>query len=324
MSGSAEITRHGVLTRTQGELALPSDNLVRVTVAAVDDPASLGLREAGDAAGPVMFGHFTPFDRWTEIDSFFEGNFMERTVKGAFKRTFKNNRDQMRALFQHGRDPGVHMKPLGSIGVLREEDFGPYYEVPLLDARYVTDDVLPGLRANLYGASYKFRVVHEEVRDDPGVSDYNPKGLPERTIREAQVFEFGPVTFPAYADATAGVRSGTDEYFLDGLALADPDCVRAVSDGSRFSVFIAHRLGLDRVLAERAQPEPESEPEAAEPAEPEGDAAAAERTDADEPASVEAREETPASDTTTRKETGSEPPRATTPLLGRRKEPWRL
>ena len=34
-------------------------------------------------------------------------------------------------------------------------------------------------------------------------SSYKPTGLPERTITEAKVMEFGPVTFPAYEDATA-------------------------------------------------------------------------------------------------------------------------
>jgi hypothetical protein len=37
-------------------------------------------------------------------------------------------------------------------------------------------------------------------------SDYNPDGLPERTILDAQVMEFGPVTWPQYGDATAGLR----------------------------------------------------------------------------------------------------------------------
>jgi phage head maturation protease len=44
----------------------------------------------------------------------------------------------------------------------------------------------------------------------PGTSSYNPDGLPERTVKEAQLFEISVVTFPAYEDATAGVRSLTD------------------------------------------------------------------------------------------------------------------
>jgi hypothetical protein len=37
--------------------------------------------------------------------------------------------------------------------------------------------------------------------------------LPERTITRAKVMEFGPVTFPANPDATAGMRSMTDHYY---------------------------------------------------------------------------------------------------------------
>jgi phage head maturation protease len=42
-----------------------------------------------------------------------------------------------------------------------------------------------------------------DVNQRPGKSDYNPDGLPEITILEARLIEFGPVTFPAYAGATA-------------------------------------------------------------------------------------------------------------------------
>ena len=38
-------------------------------------------------------------------------------------------------------------------------------------------------------------------------STYNPDALPERTITDAQVYEFGPVVFAAYLGATAGLRA---------------------------------------------------------------------------------------------------------------------
>jgi HK97 family phage prohead protease len=156
---------------------------------------------------PTMFGYFAVFNELTEIDSFFEGHFMERIDPKAFNKTFRENRDGMKVLFQHGLDPQIGDKPLGPIDELKSDEVGGYYEVPLLNAPYVRSDVLPGLEAGLYGASFRFRVMRELFDEEPDPSDTNPEGLPERTIKEAQVLEFGPVTFPAYSSATAGVRA---------------------------------------------------------------------------------------------------------------------
>lgn len=175
------------------------------------------LRASEDGGMPTMVGHFAVFNQWTEINSMWEGNFLERIAPGAFKKTFAENREGMRVLFQHGNDPVVGDKPLGPIQELREDDTGGAYEVPLLDTSYVRD-LLPGLEAGLYGASFRFKVMREDIADSPKPSAYNPRGLPERTIREAQVMEFGPVTFPAYAGATAGVRSLTDEFLVARMA----------------------------------------------------------------------------------------------------------
>ncbi len=158
-----------------------------------------------------MHGHFARFNEWTEIDSTFEGNFMERVAPGAFARSLAHDRNKMRVLFQHGRDPQIGDKPLGIPTLLREDELGAAYEVPLLDTSYVAD-LIPGLRAGVYGSSFRFQVIAEHLDNTAPASSYNPKGLPERTITEAKVMEFGPVTFPAYEGATAGVRSLTDWY----------------------------------------------------------------------------------------------------------------
>ena len=47
----------------------------------------------------------------------------------------------------------------------------------------------------------------EEFVEDSGRSAHNPDRLEERTISEAQVMEFGPVCFPAYAGATAELEA---------------------------------------------------------------------------------------------------------------------
>jgi hypothetical protein len=39
-----------------------------------------------------------------------------------------------------------------------------------------------------------------------------PEGADERTITGVNLYEFGPVTFPAYAQASAGLRSATDTF----------------------------------------------------------------------------------------------------------------
>jgi HK97 family phage prohead protease len=158
---------------------------------------------------PTMVGHFARFGEWARIDSIFEGRFMERIAPGAFRASFEAQTPKV--LFQHGRDPQIGDKPLGPVEVLREDEVGAYYEVPLLDANYVRE-ILPGLRAGLYGSSFRFSVDAESRVEHPGRSTYNPSGLPERTIEQATVPEFSCVTFPAYAGATAGVRSLTDWY----------------------------------------------------------------------------------------------------------------
>lgn len=201
----------------------PRDDLIRALDGRLPD--SLGgivLRAAAEddvtsGDGMTMFGHFAVFDVWTEIDSVWEGNFLERIAPGAFRKTFRENRDHVKVTFQHGRDPQLGDKPLGVIDVLREDEVGAYYEVPLLDAPYVREDLLPGLQAGLYGSSFRFQVMKEEFNQEPEAGEHNPAGLPERTIKEIRLFEFGPVTFPAYTEATAGMRSLTDEFRMPGV-----------------------------------------------------------------------------------------------------------
>jgi HK97 family phage prohead protease len=160
---------------------------------------------------------FSRFNVWYEVDSLWEGLFLERTKPGAFKQTIREDRQQMRVLFNHGMDFSLGDKVLGPIDDLREDDDSPVGEVPLFDTSY-NRDLLPGLEAGVYGSSMRMRVLEEKWDDEPKASDDNPKGIPERTILRVRVLEFGPVTFPANPDATAemasaAVRSMTDQFY---------------------------------------------------------------------------------------------------------------
>jgi len=199
------------------ESRAPVDNLVR----ARHDIGTIELRAEGDNdTGRTLFGHFAVFNRWAEIDSWYEGRFLERIVPGAFTRTFAERGDKIRVLYDHGHDPSIGNKPLAVPNDLREDKTGAYYEAELFEASYV-DDLLPALRAGQLGASFRFKVVAEDWVEPDRSSKHNPGKLPERSITDIELYEFGPVTFPAYDSATAGVRSGSDQFIERLLGDAD-------------------------------------------------------------------------------------------------------
>src|SRR5688500_10581965 len=186
--------------------------------------------ERAEQDGPdvhVMEGHFSAFGNWYEINSAFEGRFLERVAAGAFRKTFqddasrKNAGEKIKVLLEHGHDPQVADKPLGVPRLLEEDEHGARYEVPLLDTSYVRD-LRPALEAGAYGSSCRFRVLQDEWIEEPERSDSNPDRLPERTVKEVKVMEFGPTMFPANSESSAGLRSTTDEYY-EGLKRRAPE-----------------------------------------------------------------------------------------------------
>lgn len=207
------------------DLTLPDLDIVRTWHL----PVELRADESDEDGLGLMDVRFSRFDTWYRIDSWWEGSFMERTVRGAFKRTISahnaaRNVDahNVKTLFNHGMDFHIGDKILGAIERLKEESDSPVSTVRLFDTSY-NRDLLPGLRSGVYGSSFMFRVIKDEWNNEPEASEDNPDGLPERTIKEVRVFEAGPVTWPANPDATAGMRclSGTDTYY-EHLARRDP------------------------------------------------------------------------------------------------------
>lgn len=192
--------------------------LASIPPAILPFPVSRALASPAEAVSvdgaemPTMTGHFSTFDTWYEVNSWLEGNFLERVTKRAFNKTMRESRDSMKVLYDHGQDPQIGNKILGPIEDLRADNVGPAYVVPLFDTSY-NRDLVPGLEAKVYGSSFRFSVEKDEWDYEPESSEYNPKALPERTITEARVYEFGPVTFPANPSADAGVRSTTDTFY---------------------------------------------------------------------------------------------------------------
>jgi phage head maturation protease len=187
---------------------------------------SLYRADEGDAdeLGRLVV-RFSPFNTWYEINSWWEGRFLEMTEPGAFKKTAKEAKRSdglysTKVLYNHGTDFNIGDKILAVPDRFEEaqEDgyHGPIIEGDLLNTSY-NRDLEPGLRAGAYGSSFMFSVIREKWDNEPEASDHNPEGLPERRIQEVRTFEAGPVTWPASPTATAGMRnlvgrSGTDAW----------------------------------------------------------------------------------------------------------------
>ena len=177
----------------------PRDDLIRM----IELPAAqMEFRAAdGDETLGILSGYAAVFNEDTVIDSW-EGRFIERIAPGAFAKTLHERSDRVKVLFNHGFDPTVGDKPLGKPRTMREDRQGLYVEVPL-DATSYNRDIVASLRSGaLDGQSFRFSVTREEWAE-PEDAD----ALPTRTLSEVKLYEFGPVTFPAYEATTAGVRA---------------------------------------------------------------------------------------------------------------------
>jgi hypothetical protein len=88
-------------------------------------------------------------------------------------------------------------------------------------------------------------VTGEEWVTPKEASKENPGRLDERTITAVELYEFGPVTFPAYEAANVGLRSRTDE-FWDRL-LDDPVFVARFTErvGAKVSERVISSLPTD-------------------------------------------------------------------------------
>jgi phage head maturation protease len=237
---------HMATIQAQEASSLPRSDLYR---AMAPSGSHFELREVDGAEAPTLVVHFARFNEWTEIDSWFEGRFMEQVAPGAFTESIAERAP--RITFNHGRDPELGDKLLGHPVTAREDADGGVAEAPLFAG--VPPLLLDGLRAGAYGSSFRFGVDEETIVQRPERSAHNPEGLPERTIVKATVPEVGPVTFPAYANATAGVRSLTDEFRPAAETVAEL-AARRPGDLARMIEEVLHKGAEDKPPEDKPLP----------------------------------------------------------------------
>lgn len=187
--------------------------------------------------GRNLTGYAAVFDAPTVIESF-GGDFEEEIKRGAFKRSL--NARQPVLQFDHGRDKRTGSVPIGAIREIFEDDEGLF-----VAARLFTNDVVEPVRQAIEGEairgmSFRFRVVNDTWIDAEGkkipdddladlLMDPGDRGPIRRQIREVELFELGPVVFPAYDQTSVGVRSMLALFDIDercarrNLALFSPE-----------------------------------------------------------------------------------------------------
>lgn len=174
----------------------------QIATQATNQTAMVGLVERADTdlinPLPKITGYSAVFGVNTEIQTFM-GSFKEQIQKGAFKRAIRERHD-VRALRNHDPDNLLGRLPAGTLE-LSEDNTGLYIEVDTPDTVVGRDTVESIRRGDLSGMSFAFIVRKEKwVNGENGEADL-------RIIQDVDLYDVGPVTYPAYVQTTADVNS---------------------------------------------------------------------------------------------------------------------
>lgn len=191
------------------------------------------LREEPDQA-PRIVGLAAVFESMSED----LGGFREIIKPTAFDRVIREKQD-VRALFNHERALVLGRTTAGTLE-LRIEEAGLVFEVVPPESR--ADVVELVRRRDVTGASFSFRIHDEgDIRGDRWLVAED--GTVVREVLDVDVFDVGPVTFPAYQATEVSTRALGE---LAELRARPPaDLVRAGS--IPLEVLVAdHRLRSSR------------------------------------------------------------------------------
>lgn len=125
---------------------------------------------------------------------------VERIAPEAFDRALSDG-DDARGLFNHDSN---HILGRVSSGTMRLSKVaeGLRYEIDLPDTQAGRDVAESVDRGDLTGSSFAFRVESVDWTEEQEVN--------VRTIRSVELFDTGPVTYPAYLSTTTGIRAESE------------------------------------------------------------------------------------------------------------------
>jgi len=150
------------------------------------------LRATTDGGTPKIAGYAAVFGVWSED----LGGFRESIQRGAFASTIKTA--DVRALLNHDANHVLGRTKSGTLS-LREDDTGLWFEVTPPDTQVARDLLTSIQRGDIDQMSFGFRTV---------LDDYSWNGdTIRRVLQEVELLDVSPVTYPAYPQTSASVRS---------------------------------------------------------------------------------------------------------------------
>lgn len=176
----------------------------------------LELRAKEGAKMPGLRGYTAVFNSWSLPLGYFE-DFRESIDPAAFTKTITES--DIRGLFNHSPDSVLaRSRPGVSANTLRlgTDSTGLEFEIDELPDSSTGRDVAASVeRLDVDGCSFGFRTIrdkweYERPDDAPDAQQDEDEGVrieAWRTLLEVRLFDVGPVTYPAYPETTAEVRS---------------------------------------------------------------------------------------------------------------------
>ncbi|MEU1122136.1 HK97 family phage prohead protease [Streptomyces sp. NPDC005899] len=167
--------------------------------------ADVALR-ATEGGARQFFGHAAVFNSRTAIGNPLTWGFYEEIADGAFTKTLSEG--DSRYLVDHDTRLVVSRVSAGSLR-LTQDQIGLAVNSDLDERLSYVGDLIVNLdNRNITGMSFGFQVVKDDWEMvDVETVDGDKAEAELRIIREVRLFEVSAVTFPAYEDTDAGLRS---------------------------------------------------------------------------------------------------------------------
>lgn len=199
---------------------------------------SIALRAEADA--PPKIAMFIPYNRGAKIGPYFT----EYIAPSAFRKTLRERSSDVVSLWNHdplwvlGRESNDTLdftdSEKGLEGVVTLDGEDPMHRH---FARRVE-------RRDVQGASFAFEVVREEWEE-------NEDGDITRTLQEVKLYDWSPVTFPAYPDSESERRSKDDTDVLAVRTGADIPAFANLLAAAKGGTLAAERMSEVRSWIDR-------------------------------------------------------------------------